>query len=71
MNTASYFKRLKSILDFGELPKKTPESALAWLNGKRMVALLMEKFMSGRIFSPSDERQPEFVAGDEDVFAPA
>ena len=45
-----YFKRLKSILDFGELPKKTPESALAWLNGKLMVALLMEKFMSGRIF---------------------
>ena len=66
-----YFKRLKSILDFGELPKKTPESALAWLNGKLMVALLMEKFMSGKIFSPPDERQPEFVAGDEDVFTPA
>ena len=66
-----YFKRLKSILDFGELPKKTPQSALAWLNGKLMVALLMEKFMSGRIFSPSDERQPEFVAGNKDVSPPA
>ena len=29
-----YFKRLKSILDYGELPKKTEDSIFAWLNGK-------------------------------------
>jgi IS4 transposase len=29
-----YFKRLRSILDFGELPKKIEESIFAWLNGK-------------------------------------
>lgn len=38
-----YFKRLKSILDYGELPKKKEESVFAWLNGKLMIALLIEK----------------------------
>lgn len=37
-----YFKRLKSILNFGELPKRRPESVVAWLNGKMMIALLIE-----------------------------
>lgn len=50
-----YFKRLKSILDFGELPKKSPASVMAWLNGKLMVALLMEKFMSEELFPPSQQ----------------
>lgn len=48
-----FFKRLKSILDFGELPKKSEESSLAWLNGKLMVALLMELLLSKCAFSPS------------------
>jgi hypothetical protein len=50
-----YFKRLKSILDFGELPKKKPEHSLAWLNGKLMVALLIESVIA-KSFSP-DEKQ--------------
>jgi IS4 transposase len=29
-----HFKRLKSILDFGDLPKKNPVASEAWLNGK-------------------------------------
>lgn len=37
-----YFKRLKSILNFGELPKRRPKSVIAWLNGKLMIALLFE-----------------------------
>jgi len=49
-----YFKRLKSILDFGELPKKRPESSMAWLNGKLMVALLIENVIS-KSFSPNEE----------------
>jgi hypothetical protein len=53
-----YFKRLKSILDFGELPKKKPEHSLAWLNGKLMIALLIESVIAGS-FSP-DEQQRHF-----------
>ena len=60
-----YFKRLKSILDFGELPKKVHESVMAWLNGKLMVALLMEKFMSRQLFPPSDEPSTQSVARDK------
>jgi IS4 transposase len=41
-----YFKRLKSILDFGELPKRRPDSVIAWLNGKLMIALLVEILLS-------------------------
>jgi len=46
------FKRLKSILDFGELPKKTEASSLAWLNGKLMVSLLIEHALSTSLFFP-------------------
>jgi len=55
-----YFKRLKSILDFGELPKKRPENSLAWLNGKLMVALLIESVIA-KSFSPDEQ------CGDFDV----
>jgi len=50
-----YFKRLKSILDFGELPKKKPENSLSWLSGKLMVALLIESVIA-KSFSPDRER---------------
>jgi len=51
-----YFKRLKSILDFGELPKKRPENSLSWLNGKLMVALLIESVIA-KSFSPDEEQR--------------
>jgi len=47
-----YFKRLKSILDFGELPKRRAGSVIAWLNGKLMIALLIEVLLSKTSFSP-------------------
>ena len=47
-----YFKRLKNILDYGELPKKKEESIYAWLNGKLMIALLIEKIISKASFFP-------------------
>jgi hypothetical protein len=50
-----YFKRLKSIIGYGELPKRRENSVLAWLNGKLMIALLLEKFISSSSFSPSTE----------------
>ena len=37
-----FFKRLKSILDVGHLPKYDPECAKAYLCGKIFVALLIE-----------------------------
>lgn len=47
------FKRLKSILGLGHLPKTDPESAKAWLYGKMVVALLTNAIVEmGRSFSP-------------------
>jgi hypothetical protein len=39
------FKRLKSILAMGCVPKKRADSARAWLYGKMLVALLIEKLI--------------------------
>jgi hypothetical protein len=61
-----HFKRLKSILDFGELPKRREESVMAWLNGKIMIALLMEKIIGKGAFPPSgDEFYAEHMERDE------
>lgn len=47
------FKRLKSIMGLGHLPKKDFESARAWLHGKLLVALLVRAIVDrGRLFSP-------------------
>lgn len=37
------FKRLKGIIGIGHLPKHNPESCVAWLYGKMVVALLVER----------------------------
>jgi hypothetical protein len=47
-----YFKRLKSLLSFGEVPKKKPKNIEAWLNGKMLTALLIEIQLSKLDFSP-------------------
>lgn len=60
-----YFKRLKSILGFGELPKKQVNSSLAWLNGKLMIALLVELFLSKSAFSPIVNDSSEYLEGDQ------
>jgi len=39
------FKRMKSILGLGHLPKHDPQSAKAWLEGKLFVGLLIEKMI--------------------------
>ena len=47
------FKRLKSIMGLGHLPKTDPASARAWLHGKLVVAMLAQLIVSeGRSFSP-------------------
>lgn len=47
------FKRLKSILGLGYLPKQDPEGAKAWLHGKLFVAFLLEALIhAGETFFP-------------------
>lgn len=47
------FKRLKSLLRLGQLPKRTDASSRAWLHGKLLVALLTERLIEEAIlFSP-------------------
>jgi hypothetical protein len=47
-----YFKRLKSLLGMGEIPKKRTECMEAWLNGKMVLAVLVEVLLSKLDFSP-------------------
>lgn len=47
------FKRMKSLIGLGHLPKKDPASARAWLYGKLLVGLLAEHMMqAAKTFSP-------------------
>ena len=39
------FKRMKSIMGMGHLPKADPNSSRAWLHGKLFVALLVERMI--------------------------
>jgi hypothetical protein len=56
------FKRLKSLLQLGQLPKQDPASARAWLQLKLLLALIMERLChQARFFSPWGyrlEREP-------------
>jgi hypothetical protein len=47
------FKRLKSIIGIGHLPKHNPVSCIAWLHGKLFVAFLVERlYQEADFFSP-------------------
>jgi hypothetical protein len=47
------FKRFKQIASFGHLPKYDDDSSKAWLYGKLLIALLVEKLVAyGSAFSP-------------------
>jgi DDE family transposase len=47
------FKRMKSIMDLGHLPKQSEASARAWIHGKLFVALLIERLLDvAEHFSP-------------------
>lgn len=63
------FKRLKSLMSLGQLPKKDPASCRAWLYGKLLVGLLTEAMVrAGETFSPWGydvrERSAQSLAGD-------
>ena len=47
------FKRMKSIMALGHLPKTDPDSSRAWLHGKLFVSLLVERLIgAAKTFSP-------------------
>lgn len=47
------FKRLKTIIGVGHLPKHNEESCVAWLYGKMLVAMLVERlYLEAESFSP-------------------
>ena len=63
------FKRLKSLADFGHLPKRDPASSRAWLYGKLLIALMTERMQRyAHAFSPwgirwcEQDAPPERVA---------
>ncbi len=62
------FKRMKSILGLGHLPKKDPLSAQAWLEGKLFTGLLIERMVrTAEAFFPwgyALAGSPQPVAGD-------
>jgi Transposase DDE domain len=56
------FKRLKSLLRLGHLPKYDARSSRAWLYGKLLIALLTQKLIRmGRDISPWGYVLPEFA----------
>lgn len=47
------FKRLKSLFQLGHLPKRSDQSARAWMHGKLLTVLLIERLLDkARFFSP-------------------
>ena len=53
-----FFKRLKSIMDFGNVPLKREDSIHAWLNGKLLISLLIEQMLSEVSFPPCGDYEP-------------
>jgi hypothetical protein len=53
------FKRMKTLLGLSHLRKKNPEGAKAWLQGKLLVACLIERLIAaGEHFSPVEGEEP-------------
>jgi hypothetical protein len=59
-----YFKRLKSILDFGNVPLHREDSIHTWLNGKLLISLLIEQMISEFSFSTNGNDDAQYMAGD-------
>lgn len=54
------FKRMKSILGLGHLPKKDAASCRAWLHGKLVISLLIERLIqTATTFSPWGYKLPD------------
>jgi hypothetical protein len=51
-----YFKRLKTLMGFGDIPNKTEKNIKTWLNTKLAAAILLEIMIAQVDFSPSWRR---------------
>jgi len=58
------FKRMKSLLGLSRLKKKDPEGVKAWLQGKLLIACLIERLIAlGEYFSPVEHSEQEREGG--------
>jgi hypothetical protein len=56
-----YFKRLKSIMDFGNVPLRREDSIMTWLTGKLLVSLLIEQMIAEVPFPPCCNADPQYM----------
>lgn len=68
------FKRMKSLLRLGHLPKKSDASSRAWIQGKLLTVLLIERLLEQADFFPPGDttstrrsRWREFIEGRDSV----
>jgi hypothetical protein len=61
-----YFKRLKSIMDFGNVPLRREDSVMTWLTGKLLISLLIEQMIAEVSFPPCGSEDPEYLEGSQD-----
>lgn len=61
------FKRMKSLMQLGNIPTKTKESGEVWISGKILLSFLTEKYLGDIDFSPAwnVRREPEYMEGDK------
>ena len=61
------FKRYKSLLGMGSIPTKTKESGEIWLNGKMLIAMMIEQYLGDVDFSPFGRirDEEEYLEGNE------
>jgi hypothetical protein len=64
-----YFKRLKSIIDFGNIPLRREDSIYTWLNGKLMLSLLIEKMIADIPFSPCGDEPTQYLERSTDCLS--
>lgn len=64
-----YFKRLKSIIDFGNIPLKREDSIYTWLNGKLLISLLIEQMISEVPFSPCVSENAKYLERSENYLS--
>ena len=66
-----YFKRLKSIMDFGNVPLHREDSIFTWLNGKLLVSLIIEQMISEVSFPPSNCTDSQHLERSKDYLSNA
>ena len=60
-----YFKRLKSIMNFGNVPLRREDSIMTWLTGKLLVSLLIEQMIAEVSFPPYHREDPKHLEGSQ------